>query len=249
MKTATTASLLAALLATTATAAPGLFDDIHSDFDEAKTKVEDVWSSATASSTTTTTSSSSTTTSSTATATATAYPGCTSSSSNNWCGVAVSFQTNTSAAATANTTIAPPSSFNITITDSKCNQVATKTGVQPNMGVSFDSSVGNWEFGVYSTTGRGLSLTYEGRNVSDYKSWQNFGFEYLNYTEGNVMLYGVITNCTSASNEKSTSSSSSSSSSSSNNEKDNDSSNGAVALAVSTGWLLAAVGLGMAALL
>lgn len=224
--TASSSLFLLTLLATTASATPGLFDDIHSDFDAEKTKVENAWSSATASTTSTSS------TSTTATATATAYPGCTSSSTNSWCGITINTQQDPSKNST-------PSSYNVTITDSKCNQVGSKTGVKPNTGVSLDTSVGNWEFGVYPTE-QGLSLTYEGRNVSDYKSWQNWGFEYLNYTAGDVMVYGGITNCTSASNEKA---------STSNSSKDSSKKNGAATLAAGTGWMLAAVGFGMTAML
>ncbi|KAF3762673.1 hypothetical protein M406DRAFT_72657 [Cryphonectria parasitica EP155] len=243
MKTTTTASLLTALLAAGVTATPGIFDDIHSDFDSAKTRVEDAWSSATASTTTTTSSSSSTSTSTSTTATATAYPGCTSSSSNSWCGVVIAAQTDNNNTKSDDNT---PAKFNVSITDSKCNQVASHTNVEEGHSVTLDSAVGTWEFGVYNHSDgtAGLNLTYEGRNVSDFQKWQGWGVEYLNYTEGRVMLYGGITNCTSADKEKSSSSSDSDKKDTKSDDKDN-----AAGRVYSAGWALASVFLAMATLL
>lgn len=206
MKTTNTISLLTALLATgttvtavtavTASPDPGLFGHIQSDFDAAKSSVKDTWSSVksshgasskTAFSTTTTTSSSSTSTS-------TAYPGCASSSSKSWCGVAIGGQSD------PKETDSTPASYNVTTTDSRCAQVASRTGVRADRSVSLNSSVGRWEFSVYD--GTGLDMAYEGRNISDFKKWDSWGLQYLNYTEGRVLMYGRIANCTSADKAK-----------------------------------------------
>lgn len=187
MKTTNTISLLTALLATgttvTASPDPGLFGHIHSDFDAAKSSVKDTWSSVKSShSASSKTAFSATTTSSSCTSTSTAYPGCASSPSKSWCGVAIGGQSE------PKETDSTPASYNVTITDSRCAQVASRTGVRAGRSVSLDSSVGRWGFGVYD--GTGLDMAYEGRNISDFKKWDSWGLQHLNSTEGRVLMYG-----------------------------------------------------------
>ncbi|KAJ4394760.1 hypothetical protein N0V93_003980 [Gnomoniopsis smithogilvyi] len=186
MKSLSTTSCIAGLLAlhfhaVAAAPEPGLFDDIKSDWDDTKAEATSVsgdmqsaWSSGTAAA-------------ASATATALTYPGCTDDVSQAWCGIIISGPAN-------------DSSFNISITDSRCDSVTTQTGIKENSTRYFDTSVGNWSFGVDGVSGS-LNLTYNGRNISDPLKWDTYGYEVVNAAANSQRVFGSITNCTAADDE------------------------------------------------
>lgn len=160
---------------------PGLFDDIKSDWDDTKAEatsisgdIKSAWSSGTAAA-------------ASATATALTYPGCTDDGSQAWCGIVIAGPAN-------------DSTWNISITDSRCHSVTTQTGIKENSTQNFDSSVGKWTFGV---DGGALNMTYNGRNISDPTKWDTYGFEVVNAAANSQRIFGSITNCTSADDESS----------------------------------------------
>lgn len=179
------ASLLALHLSiATASPEPGLFDDIKSDWDDTKAEatsisgdIKSAWSSGTAAA-------------ASATATALTYPGCTDDGSQAWCGIVISGP-------------AKDSTWNISITDSRCHSVTTQTGIKGNSTQNFDTSVGKWTFGVDGGAGS-LNMTYNGRNISDPTKWDTYGFEVVTGAAANSQrIFGSITNCTSADDESS----------------------------------------------
>lgn len=186
MKYVSSTSCLAGLLAlqlhrAAASPEPGFFDDIKSDWDDTKAKatsidgdIKSAWSSGTAAA-------------ASATATALTYPGCSSDGSNQWCGIVISGPAN-------------DSTFNISITDSRCNSVTTQTGIKENSTKDFDTSVGKWTFGVDGSSGS-LNMTYNGRNISDPSKWDTYGYEVVSAASNSERLFGSITNCTSADDE------------------------------------------------
>lgn len=249
-----TLPLVASLLAlASATPEPGFFDDVKSAWDGAKSDLSadassvradlsSAWASATATASSSSSSSSSTSTSTTTshpTSTATAaqnltdliYPRCSPDASRAWCGIVFGGNVNSTTNNSNNNSIS--ATYNVSITDSACRQVAVHRGVQPGAAgaQSFSTDVGNWTFGVISgggssssgihgngngTVGGGLNMTYEGRNISDYQSvWDSWAIEDYNPSAGSIVIYGAITNCTAADKETSHSSSSSPSSTSS----------------------------------
>lgn len=188
MKYLPSTSCLAGLLAlqlhsVTASPEPGLFDDIKSDWDDTKAEatsisgdIKSAWSSGTAAA-------------ASATATALTYPGCTDDASQAWCGIVISGPAN-------------DSTFNISITDSRCHAVTTQTGIKENSTSTFDTSVGKWSFGVDGGTGS-LNLTYNGRNISDPSKWDTYGYEVVSAAANAQRMFGSITNCTAADDESS----------------------------------------------
>lgn len=176
------ASLLALHLSSVAASPePGFFDDIKSDWDDTKAEatsisgdIKSAWSSGTAAA-------------ASATATALTYPGCTDDGAQAWCGIVISGPAN-------------DSTWNVSITDSRCNSVTTQTGIKENSTKDFDTSVGSWTFGV---DGDALNMTYNGRNISDPTKWDTYGFEVVNAAANSQRIFGSITNCTSADDESS----------------------------------------------
>lgn len=198
MKGYTLPVLATVLASAVASPDPGIFGDIQSAWDGAKSdvsaeasSVKNDWDSAWASATATSTSSSTATTAASLAQNISAltYPRCSSDSSRAWCGIVIGGNG-------ANDT------FNVSITDSKCKQVALKQDIQEGDTQSFSSSVGNWTFGM--TESGGLNMTYNGRNISDYRTqWDSWAIEEYNTSTDSIVMYGGLSNCTSADNESS----------------------------------------------
>lgn len=213
MKTVSSTSCVVGLVAmylgsVTASPEPGFFDDIKTAWDDTKAEATSIsgdmksaWSSGTAAA-------------ASATATALTYPGCTDDPLKQWCGIVVSGPAN-------------DSTFNISITDSRCNSVATQTGIKENSTKDFDTSVGKWTFGVDGSS-RSLNMTYNGRDISDPSKWDTYGYEVVNAASNSERLFGGITNCTAATDESSAAMPELS--------------------AIGAGWVLAAVAAGMLAI-
>lgn len=178
------------------------------------------WSSATATHTKTSSSAAPTATSLSHNVTTLTYPRCSPDSSRAWCGIVVGGTNST---------------YNVSITDSACKQLTTKSNIKEDATpISFSTDVGSWTFGVRGDNG--LNMTYNGRNVSDFQAWDSWAIETLDYESDTLVMYGGITNCTAADKEK---------------KDDNDDESGAMKVGVSGMGMavaLAAVAVGMAGL-
>lgn len=116
------------------------------------------------------------------------YPKC-EKSGRDWCGIVVGGYG-------ANST------YDVSITDSKCKQVVLKNNIAAGATESFSSPVGDWTFGVVGSSG--LNMTYNGRNISDYQQdWDSWAIEEYDPTENSLVIYGGLANCTSADHETS----------------------------------------------
>lgn len=196
------AASLVALASATPDPQPGFFGDMKDAFDGAKSDIQaeassvrDDWSSAWAAATATSSSAAPTATSLAHNISSLTYPRCTPDASRDWCGVVVG----------GSGSAADGGSYNVSVTDSACKQVALRSGVRAGGAVEqFSTSVGRWTFGVVS--GGGLNMTYEGRNISNYESdWESWAVESWDEDDDEVVIYGGIDNCTAADDEDDTS--------------------------------------------
>lgn len=206
MKGSTLPVLATVLAGAVASPDPGILGDIQSawggvtsDVSAEASTIRDDWSSALASATATSTSPSSSASASSTSASlaqnisSLTYPRCSSSDgSRAWCGIVIG----------ANGQDNSSNTFNVSITDSKCKQVALQQEIEEGDMQSFSSSVGNWTFGV--TQSGSLNMTYNGRNISDYRTqWDSWALEEYDTSTDTLVMYGGLTNCTSADEETS----------------------------------------------
>lgn len=201
------ASLLAAVAVATPDPDPGLFDGIESVFHGVKSvikadasSVAADWSSVRATATATATTTAAGAPSSTATSLAQnvsslTYPRCSPDAARAWCGIVFGGDGRSD-------------TFNVSITDSACRQVALRTDVARGDVEAFSTDVGRWTFGVgVGGSSAGLNMTYDGRNISDYQTaWDSWAIEQYDAAGDGIVIYGGITNCTSADDESSKSS-------------------------------------------
>lgn len=191
------ASLLAAAVSATPDPAPGIFDGVESIFHGVKSvikadasSVAADWSSVQATKTATTTAALSTATSLAQNISSLAHPRCTPDGGRAWCGIVFGGD-------------GKNDTFNVSITDSSCRQVALRSDIALGHVESFSTSVGRWTFGV-GGDGSGLNMTYNGRNISDYQtSWDSWAIELYDRADDAIVIYGGIDNCTSADDESS----------------------------------------------
>lgn len=193
------AASLLAVASATPEPEPGLFGDIKSAWDGAKSdvsadasSVRAEWSSEWASATATATAPASTSTTLAQNVSSLTYPRCAPDGGRAWCGIVFGGDGRND-------------TYNVSITDSACRQVALRSDVAQGSVESFSTPVGNWTFGVRAAAaGGGLDMTYNGRNISDYQSdWDSWAIELYDRSEDAIVIYGGITNCTSADDESS----------------------------------------------